>query len=149
MASESTLRSDCGEYYRLALLLTGEPARAEAALSEVAREGGAQFAQIRDEKRRAAWFVRRLRERCTDAIPEPGEGEHGQIPAGAREVVERISRMPEPDRSAVALFYLNRFTGREIAHILDMRIEQLSETLRQGRETLAEVVRIGEGQGAS
>ncbi len=140
MASISSLRNDCKEYYRLALLLTGDANSAEHVIEEITAEGASHISQIRDAKRMAAWYVHRIREKAEVFTAAGSETASKELPPRAREIVARIHALKEPDRSAVALFYLNRFTAREIAHLLKIRIEELSACLEHGRSVLQDVV---------
>jgi len=49
--------------------------------------------------------------------------------------------LPEPGRSALALFYVDLFTPGEIAGFLKLELEQLADTLAAARERLQEVLR--------
>jgi DNA-directed RNA polymerase specialized sigma24 family protein len=137
LASVSSFKNDYEEFYRLALLLTGNVNSAARALEEITAEGASHIRQIRDKKRMAAWYVRRLREKADDLMAAGcGESSAEPPPEVVREVVSRVHALPEPDRSAVALFYLDRFTSREIAHLLQIRIEEFSAILERGRAVL-------------
>ena len=48
----------------------------------------------------------------------------------------QISTLPEPERSALALFYAARLTTREIASLLKISIEEFSDRLESAREHL-------------
>jgi DNA-directed RNA polymerase specialized sigma24 family protein len=51
-------------------------------------------------------------------------------------LAQRFHQLPEPERSALALFYLEFFTTEEIAQLLKMDAELLSSTLGAARELL-------------
>ena len=44
-----------------------------------------------------------------------------------------ISAAPELQRSALALFYLNEFTYREILSLLDLKVNELATLIARGR----------------
>ena len=44
-----------------------------------------------------------------------------------------ISAAPEPQRSALALFYLDEFSLREMLALLEMKADELSELISSGR----------------
>jgi DNA-directed RNA polymerase specialized sigma24 family protein len=44
-----------------------------------------------------------------------------------------VSAVPEPQRSALALFYLNEFTYREILSLLDLKVNELATLIARGR----------------
>ncbi len=120
----------------MALLLTGDVNSAVRVLEEITAEGASHISQIRDTKRMAAWYVRRIREKAEILSPAESEATSAELPVQVREIIARVHSLPEPDRTAVALFYLNRFTAREIAHLLKIRIEEFSACLERGRAAL-------------
>jgi DNA-directed RNA polymerase specialized sigma24 family protein len=124
----------------LAFLLTGDVKSAVNALEEITAEGAAHINQIRDGKRMAAWYVRRIREKAEALKLVESGSPPAELPSHVREIAARIHALPEPDRSAIALFYLNRFTAREIAHLLGIRIEEFSACLERGRAVLQDAI---------
>jgi len=44
-----------------------------------------------------------------------------------------ISSAPEPQRSALAFFYLNEFTHREMQNLLDVKMNELAQLISRGR----------------
>ncbi len=141
------------EFYRFALLLTGSIRAAEQVLAETLDDVSAQVAQVRSETGRQAWLVQRLRERCLK--------NHQSAPASAPRLVrtdsaqeaqpavlkieafllaQRFHTLPEPERSALALFYLDFFTIAEIAELLKMDTETLADTLDGARQLLAQTL---------
>ncbi len=114
--------------YRFALLLTGDPAAAQQALIDVCTACAPQIEAYRDAANRVAFIVAKLRARCLIASP----GNTGSSPAIARQ----FQSMGEPERSALALFYLGIFPAQEIAALLHMSLEDLSGILERGREHL-------------
>jgi len=108
-----------------------------------------QLSQFRNETSRQAWLVTHIRDRClennksappsaprlmredSDVRPAP---EVLQIEAFL--VAQRFHLLPEPERSALALFYLELFSTGEIAEILKMDIEALGDTLGAARDLL-------------
>jgi DNA-directed RNA polymerase specialized sigma24 family protein len=51
-------------------------------------------------------------------------------------VAQRFRQLPEPERSALALFYLDLFPPPEIAQLLRVDLEELGEILSRGRSEL-------------
>lgn len=142
------------EFYRFALLLTGNAKSAEKVMAETLMEAHAQLEQIRNETSRQAWLATRIRERCLKnnasappAAPrlvrdEPESGEkRGVLNIEAFLLAQRFHLLPEPERSALALFYLEFFTPEEIAGLLKMEVEALSDTLAAARELLQQSLR--------
>ena len=139
------------EFYRFALLLTGSIKTAEQVMAATLAEVAAQVGQVRNEKGRQAWFVQHIRERClknNEAAPPAAPrlvraaAEGGEKPRvlkiEAFLLAQRFHTLPEPERSALALFYLDIFTVAEIAELLKMTLETLAETLGAARGLLAQ-----------
>ena len=77
-----------------------------------------------------------------DLQAEPGALEEAEISPGAPMQIEQldpdqlavwISAAPEPQRSALALFYLDEFSLREMVALLEMKAGELSELISSGR----------------
>ena len=96
------------------------------------------------------WLFRDARWRClqatkTELQPEPLKlDEHDLVPQAASQI-ERldssqlaiwISSAPEPQRTALALFYLNEFDYAEILDLAELKLTELSRLLAQGRRQL-------------
>ena len=93
------------------------------------------------------WLFRDARWRCLEATKielqaEPFEmGEHEITPAAPsqierlepRQLAIWISAAPEPQRTALALFYLDEFDYREIADLAELNLSELSRLLALGR----------------
>jgi DNA-directed RNA polymerase specialized sigma24 family protein len=56
-------------------------------------------------------------------------------------LAQRFHLLPEPERSALALFYLEFFTVEEIARLLKMDVDVLSDTLAAARQLLQQSLR--------
>lgn len=139
------------EFYRFALLLTGSIKAAEMVMAETLAEVAFQISQVRSETGRQAWFVQRIREHClknNESSPpvaprldrtDDAPGERPRVlKIEAFLLAQRFHALPEPERSALALFYLDFFTITEIAELLKMSAETLAETLAAGRVLLAQ-----------
>jgi RNA polymerase sigma-70 factor (ECF subfamily) len=137
------------EFYRFALLLTGNAKSAEQVMAETLVEVEAQLSQFRNETSRRAWLATRIRERClaNNASTPPvaprllrDDTDTGEKPPVLEIegflLAQRFHQLPEPERSALALFYLEFFTTEEIAQLLKMDAELLSSTLGAARELL-------------
>jgi DNA-directed RNA polymerase specialized sigma24 family protein len=143
--------STLAEFYRFALLLTGNAKSAEQVMAETLTEVESQLSQFRNETSRQAWLATHIRERCLEnnksAPPtaprllredgEPGDGAQPEVlQIEAYLLAQRFHLLPEPERSALALFYLDLFSAEEIAELLKMDIHALSDTLGEGRDLL-------------
>lgn len=135
--------------YRFAVLLAGSAKSAERVMAAVLTDAKAECEQLRNETTRRAWLVSQIRERCAGeaaATPAPGlvrgGGHGGESPEllkiEAFLLAQRVHALPEPDRTALALFYLDLFGIEEIAAILKMSLHELAATLERGRALLRE-----------
>lgn len=93
------------------------------------------------------WLFRDARWRCLEATnaelqAEPLEMQEQEIAAAAGSQIERleprqlaiwIAAAPEPQRTALALFYLDEFDYREIADLAELKLSELSRLLALGR----------------
>lgn len=138
------------EFYRFAVLLAGNAKRAEHAMAGTLAEADGQCGQMRSEKGRHAWFVGSIRARCRSGAAETAAAPRlMREDAECRELLDieafllaqRFHALPEPERSALALFYLDSFSTAEIAQLLKMDLERLGETLGRARERLADSLR--------
>ncbi len=142
------------EFYRFALLLTGNARSAEQVMAETLLEVESQLEQFRNETSRQAWLATRIRERClknNESAPPAAprllrdDSDTGEKPEvlkiEAFLLAQRFHALPEPERSALALFYLEFFTVEEIAQLLKMDVETLSDTLTAARQLLEQSLR--------
>ncbi len=95
----------------------------------------------------AFWLFRDARWRCLEATksdlqPESVEIEERDVAPNAESQIQRldpvqlaiwISAAPDPQRSALALFYLDEFDYREILEIAELKLSELSRFLAKGR----------------
>jgi DNA-directed RNA polymerase specialized sigma24 family protein len=96
------------------------------------------------------WLFRDARWRCLEATktelqPEQVElDEHDVAPHAASQIGRLdpmqlaiwISAAPDPQRTALALFYLDEFDYREILDLADLKLSELSRCLSKGRRQL-------------
>ncbi len=96
------------------------------------------------------WLFRDARWRCLEATksdlqPEPVEMAEREIDPKAESQIRRldpiqlaiwISAAPDPQRSALALFYLDEFDYQDILDIAELKLSELSHCLAKGRRQL-------------
>jgi RNA polymerase sigma factor (sigma-70 family) len=140
------------EFYRFALLLTGSLKTAEQIMADTLQAVEEQLAELRRESSRRAWLVMRIRERCLrenainpTAIPRllrnESDAESGEVlNIEAFIVAQRFSTLPEPERSALALFYLEICDVEEISKLLKLSTEDLAVTLGRARAQLEQAI---------
>jgi DNA-directed RNA polymerase specialized sigma24 family protein len=126
--------------------MLGDSRKAQEVFHTTLREAAQRAAHGEVPKERF-WLFRDARWRClelskTDLQPESLEAEEHNIAVRAASQIEQltpeqlaiwISGAPEPQRTALALFYLDEFNYLEILDIAELKLSTLSRCLSQGR----------------
>ena len=134
------------QLYRFCYLMTGDALKAQEAFQATLREAALRSAQNHPPADRL-WFFRDARWRCLvvgeeGLQPEAMHMEEEEVSPQAAGQVEQlhpeqlaiwISAAPEPQRSALAAYYLDEFTPREILTLLELKAGELSQALATGR----------------
>ena len=134
------------QLYRFCFLMTGDASKAQEAFQDTVREATLRSARDEPPPDRL-WFFRDARWRCIAVSEqglqaEPGMLEETEISPAAPMQIEQldpdqlavwISAAPEPQRSALALFYLDEFSLREMLAVLEMKAGELSDLISSGR----------------
>src|SRR5713101_2892499 len=129
--------------------MMGDSRKAQEILDTTLREAAVRAAQG-ELPRELFWLFREARWRCleaskTDLQPESLEIEEHDIAPQAASQIEQldpvqlaiwISAAPDPQRSALALFYLDEFDYREILDLAELKLSELSRLLARGRRQL-------------
>ena len=137
------------QLYRFCFLMLGDPRKAQEVFHTTLHEAALRAAQGELPKE-PFWLFRDARWRCleaskTDLQPEAIElDEHDLTPEAASQIEHLqptqlaiwISNAPDPQRSALALFYLGEFDYREILDLTELKLSALSRYLSQGRRQL-------------
>ncbi len=145
----SDRKQNLPQLYRFCFLMLGDSRKAQEVFNTTLREAASRAAQGELPKERF-WLFREARWRCleaskTDLQPEPLEiDEHDVAPQAALQIKQLdptqlaiwISGAPDPQRSALALFYLDEFDYLEILDIAEIKLSTLSRCLAQGRRQL-------------
>jgi hypothetical protein len=126
------------EVYRLAVLLSGDPQTAEECVCGTINDLSRSLAQVRDTGAATPLIVAKLRERILAKETSLGEVSSGN--AATSDVVTQIYSLPEPQRSALALFHVDLLKTSEIARVLDISVERLAEILADARAQLKQRV---------
>jgi DNA-directed RNA polymerase specialized sigma24 family protein len=134
------------QLYRFCFLMTGDAAKARSAFQDTVREAATRT-DAEEPPPDRLWFFREARERCI-ALGEQGiQAEAGMLeeadispgaPTQVRQLTPEqlalwISAAPEPQRSALALFYLDEFTLAELLSLLEVKAAELSESICSAR----------------
>jgi DNA-directed RNA polymerase specialized sigma24 family protein len=137
------------QLYRFCFLMLGDSVKAQEVFHTTLHEAALRAAQGALPKE-PFWLFRDARWRCLQATkaelqPEPLKlDEHDLAPQAASQI-ERldssqlaiwISSAPEPQRTVLALFYLNEFDYGEILDLAGLKLAELSRLLAQGRRQL-------------
>src|SRR5882724_5078371 len=126
--------------------MTGEASKAQDIFQDTLREAAFLAAKGEPPANRY-WFFREARWRCLDVVahgvqPEQGTKESAEVSPQASEQIEQlepgqlaswISAAPDPQRSALALYYLDEFTYREMMSMLGLKLNDLSRAIASGR----------------
>jgi DNA-directed RNA polymerase specialized sigma24 family protein len=145
----SDRKQNLPQLYRFCFLMLGDSRKAQEVFHITLREAAMRAAHG-DVPKERFWLFRDARWRCleaskTDLQPEPFEIEEHEIAPRAVSQIEQldpdqlgiwISTAPEPQRTALALFYLDEFDYREILDIAELKLSTLSRCLSQGRRQL-------------
>ena len=125
--------------------MTGDTAKAQEVFQDTLRE--AAFHSANQEPPDRYWFFRQARWRCLDVTaqgvqPEVLESNLADVSEYAPEQIAHldpeqlaiwISAAPDPQRSALALFYLDEFSYREIMSMLELKLGELAHAVAFGR----------------
>jgi len=125
-------------------------------MADTLAEVESQLGQFRNETSRRARLATRIRERClkNNASAPPtaprllrDDSESAENPEileiEAFLLAQRFHTLPEPERSALALFYLDLFDVDELSQLLKMSQDALSETLDSARGLLKQSLSEG------
>ena len=137
------------QLYRFCFLMLGDLGRVQEVFHTTLREAAVRAAHGELPKE-SFWLFRDARWRCleaseTDLQPEPLDmDEHEITPEAAAQIQQLepaqlaiwISAAPDPQRTALALFYLDEFDHREILDIAELKLTELSRFLAKGRRQL-------------
>jgi DNA-directed RNA polymerase specialized sigma24 family protein len=137
------------QLYRFCFLMLGDLRKAQDVFHATLREAAVRAARG-ELPGEPFWLFRDARWRCLDATkgdlqPESIEMEQRDVAADAESQIQRLDPMqlaiwisgaPDPQRSAMALFYLDEFEYQEILDIAEFKLSELSRCLAKGRRQL-------------
>jgi DNA-directed RNA polymerase specialized sigma24 family protein len=137
------------QLYRFCFLMLGDLGKAQEVFHTTLREAALRAAQGELPKE-PFWLFRDARWRCLEADkadlqPEPLKlDEHDVAPQAVSQIEQLepmqlavwISAAPDPQRTALALFYLDEFDYNEILDLAELKLSELSRFLTQGRRQL-------------
>jgi DNA-directed RNA polymerase specialized sigma24 family protein len=135
------------QLYRFCFLMTGDARKAQEVFHASLRQA-ADLAAKGEAPRDPFWLFRDARWRCLE-LSEQGlqaeevEFEEHDVAPTAPSQIERldfdqlaiwISGAPDPQRTALALFYLDEFTHGDLLTLTELKAEELSKLLSNGRQ---------------
>ena len=126
--------------------MTGEAEKALAAFQNTLQEA-AQLASRRQLVGDRLWCFHEARHQCLIVTKDDVRAESTTFAeepvapdAPARvaqlepvQIAAWIAATPEPQRSALAFFYLNEFSHREMQNLLDVKMDELAGLISHGR----------------
>lgn len=134
------------QLYRFCFLMTGDAAKALEAFQKTLQEA-ALLASRRQLPGDRLWCFHEARHQCILVAQQGVQAETSILaeeaiaPDAAARVAQLeptqlavwIAAAPEPQRSALAFFYLNEFSHREMQNLLDVKMEELAGLISHGR----------------
>jgi DNA-directed RNA polymerase specialized sigma24 family protein len=137
------------QLYRFCYLMLGDSRKAQDVFHATLRDAGVRAARG-EVPTEPFWLFRDARWRCLEATktelqPESFEMDERDLVPEATSQIERldpmqlavwISAAPDPQRSALALFYLDEFDYRDILDLAELKLTELSRCLAKGRRQL-------------
>jgi DNA-directed RNA polymerase specialized sigma24 family protein len=135
------------QLYRFCLLMTGDPVRAREIFLATMHEIALRAAQGELPSDRF-WMFRDARGRCLEASEtglqaEEIELEEHPIAPGAAAQIKKLEPLqlaiwvagaPEPQRTALALFYLDHFDHTDILELTDLKTAELGKLMANARQ---------------
>lgn len=126
--------------------MTGDAAKALEAFQNTLREA-ASLASRRQLPNDRLWCFHEARHQCVVLSQNDVQPETSTLPeeAIAPDAAVRVAQLeppqlavwiaaaPEPQRSALAYFYLNEFSHREMQNLLDVKMDELARLISHGR----------------
>jgi DNA-directed RNA polymerase specialized sigma24 family protein len=134
------------QLYRFCFLMLADAAKAQEIFHATLRDA-AQQAADGEAPRDRLWFFRNARWRCLEAgeqglqaedvdleEEELGKDAPAQIEQlESQQLATWISGAPDPQRTALALFYLDEFNHTELLSVTELKPPELSKLLCDGR----------------
>ncbi len=134
------------QLYRFCFLMLADASKAEEVFHATLRQA-AQNSAAGEPPRDRLWFFRDARWRCLEAgeqglQAEDVELEEEQIAPSASAQIEKlepaqlaiwIAAASDPQRTALALFYLDEFNDAELLSVCELKPVELAKLLSEGR----------------
>jgi DNA-directed RNA polymerase specialized sigma24 family protein len=139
-------KQDLLQLYRFCFLMLADAGKAQEIFHATLREA-AQLAADGESPRDRLWFFRNARWRCLEAVEQGLQAEdvgieQGNLAERAPTQIQQlepeqfatwIAAAPDPQRTALAFFYLNEFSYRDLLSVTELKPPELSKFLGNGR----------------
>ena len=137
--------------YRLALTYMQNPDDAQDAVQDVFLKYMTAAPFLRDDEHQRAWLIRVTVNRCCDllrrrklrsyvSLDEIQETAAEDPSLEASDVMQTLSKIPEKNRGAIVLHYLEGFSVEEVSRILGISQSAVKMRLARGREALKDLL---------
>ena len=147
MQKEKIHNQDLPQLYRFCFLMLGDSAKALEVFEAILHEASLRAAQGELPKDRL-WLFSDARYRCLEAAEgelqaEPVDLEQHEIASNAPAQIAQldpaqlaiwISAAPEPQRSALAFFYLDEFDYEELLALTELKTAELARLIGNARQ---------------
>jgi RNA polymerase sigma-70 factor (ECF subfamily) len=151
-AFEMLLDAYQNKVYRLAYSLLGERAQAEDAVQEIFLRVWKALAKYRGESALGSWIYAIARNQCLTLIAQRArrpqaplnEAVHAAVAADQAprfDVMRLVLKLPEDERRAVMLFYMEEHSYEEVARLLDLPLGTVKTRLHRARKQLASMIK--------
>jgi DNA-directed RNA polymerase specialized sigma24 family protein len=143
----SDTKQNLPQLYRFCFLMMGDARKAQEVFHATLREA-AERAANGEAPRDAFWLFRAARDRCLEASEqglqaEDVDLEEHEVAPWAASQIERldanqlaiwISSAPDPQRTALALFYLDEFSHSDLLALTELKPDELAKAISNGRQ---------------
>ncbi len=137
--------------YRLALTYMQNPDDAQDAVQDVFLKYMTAAPLLRDDEHERAWLIRVTVNRCCDllrrrkirsyvSLDEVPETAAEDTALESSDVMHCLSKIPEKNRGAIVLHYLEGFSVEEVSRILGISQSAVKMRLARGREALKDLL---------
>ena len=147
ISSVPDTKQNLPQLYRFCFLMTGDARKAQEIFHASLREASERSANG-EIPRDPFWLFRDARGRCLEASEqglqaEEVDFEEHDLAPWAESQIEKlecnqlaiwISGAPDPQRTALALFYLDEFSHRDLLTLTELKPDELAKEISNGRQ---------------
>jgi DNA-directed RNA polymerase specialized sigma24 family protein len=147
LQKESFPKSNLPQLYRFCFVMLGDSGKAQEIFQSIMHEAALRAAQG-ELPRDRLWLFREARGRCLETSEagiqaEETQMEEHDIHASAPTQIKQlepeqlaiwIAGAPEPQRTALALFYLDQFNHEELLDLTELKTAELAKVMANARQ---------------